>query len=190
MAQILTIEATDDVVTLGLDDAANLVVGEHVTVYNTGYNKIDGGHILTAVNLGTDIVQYTVNNLDDIALTNISARGATLVEQVTWIDADDVQVFLGIAAATANDTAFLAEVVDAANSFAYRRRHEAGYHDSPLVAPGAAAKMGTVLYAASLYRERGSVDSFQSFDSMSMPQPSLTMGRILQLLGVGRPQIG
>jgi len=188
MANILTIACTDDVVTLVLDDATNLVVGEHVTIFNTGYNKLDGVHTLLSVTLATDTVTYAVNNQDDIETTSVS--GAVLSAEVTWIDADDVEVFLGIATATANDTAFLEEVVSAANCFAYRRRYEAGYNDSPTASPCPSAKMGTILYAASLYRERGSVDSFQSYDAMSMPQPSLSMGRVLQLLGVGRPQIG
>ena len=190
MANIQTIACTDDVVTVVLDDASTFAVGEHVTVFNTGYNKLDGLHVLTIVTVATDTVQYEINNQDDIVTTDVTSRGAVMSGQVAWIDADDVEVFLGIATATANDAAFLEEVVDAANSFAYRRRYEAGYKDSPIAVPSPSAKMGTVLYAASLYRERGSVDSFQSFDSMSMPQPSLTMGRVLQLLGVGRPQIG
>jgi len=181
---ITAIACTDDVVTLTVASVTGLVVGETVHVYGTGYNKLDGHHQLTFVATGT--VKYLVNNQDDIVTTSVTA---VLVEEPTWIDDDDVEVFLGIATATANDTAFLAECVSAANAFAFRRRNEAGYHDNPTVAPNGAAKMGTVLYAASLYRERGSVDSFQSFDAMSMPQPSLTMGRILQLLGVGRPQV-
>ncbi len=181
---VTAVACTDDVVTLTVASVTGLVVGETVHVYGTGYPKLDGHHQLTFVAAGT--VKYPVNNQDDITTTSVTA---VLVEQPTWIDADDVEVFLGIGVATANDTAFLAECVLAANSFAFRRRHEAGYDDNPTVAPNGAAKMGTVLYAASLYRERGSVDSFQSFDAMSMPQPSLTMGRILQLLGVGRPQV-
>ena len=43
--------------------------------------------------------------------------------------------------------------------------------------------------SATLYRERGSADSFASFDSMSsIPVPS-TMGRIMALIGCGRPQV-
>jgi hypothetical protein len=181
---VTAVACTDDVVTLTVASVTGLVVGETVHVYGTGYPKLDGHHQLTAV--GVTTVQYPVNNQEDIATTSVTA---VLVEEPTWIDADDVEVFLGIGVATANDTAFLAECVLAANSFAFRRRHEAGYDDNPVTVPNGAAKMGTVLYAAALYRERGSVDSFQSFDAMSMPQPSLTMGRILQLLGVGRPQV-
>ena len=181
---VTNLECTDDVVTLTVASVSGLVVGETVFIVGTGYNKLDGHHQLSAV--GVTTVEYAVNNQDDITSTAVSA---VLVEQPTWIDADDVEVFLGIASATANDTAFLEEVVAAANVFAFRRRDEAGYYDNPTTAPNASAKMGTVLYAASLYRERGSVDSFQSYDAMSMPQPTLSMGRVLQLLGVGRPQV-
>jgi hypothetical protein len=46
------------------------------------------------------------------------------------------------------------------------------------------------MYAATLYRERGSVDSFASFDSMAVgASPSATLGRIMQLLGCGRAQV-
>ena len=135
---VTNLECTDDVVTLTVASVAGLVVGETVFIIGTGYNKLDGHHQLSAV--GVTTVQYTVNNQDDITSTAVSA---VLVEQPTWIDADDVEVFLGIASATANDTAFLEEVVAAANVFAFRRRAEAGYNDNPTTAPNASAKMGT-----------------------------------------------
>jgi hypothetical protein len=45
------------------------------------------------------------------------------------------------------------------------------------------------MYAASLYRERGAVDSFASFDSMGSPTPFGSMGQIMRLLGVNRSQV-
>jgi hypothetical protein len=110
--------------------------------------------------------------------------------EATWITSDDVTEWLGIAAATANDTAFIATCVQAANTYCYRARHEAGYHDDADAVPDASVSLGTVMYAATLYRERGSVDSFASFDQMGGAVPFGTMSRIKQLLGVGRPQIG
>jgi len=110
--------------------------------------------------------------------------------EATWITSDDVTEWLGIAAATANDTAFIATCVAAANTYCYRARHEAGYHDDADAVPDASVSLGTVMYAATLYRERGSVDSFASFDQMGGAVPFGTMSRIKQLLGVGRPQIG
>ena len=45
------------------------------------------------------------------------------------------------------------------------------------------------MYAASLYRQRGSIDSFQSFDAMGGAQPIASFGQIMQLLGTGRAQV-
>lgn len=108
---------------------------------------------------------------------------------VSWVSAADVTSWLGIDVATANDTAFITVCVNAANNYIYRKRREAGYNDSQTVVPGADIKLGTIMYAATLYRERGSADSFASFDSMSsIPIPS-TIGRIMALIGCGRPQV-
>ena len=108
----------------------------------------------------------------------------------TWTTSANVTEFLGISTATANDTAYIATCVAAANSYCFRARQQAGYHDAPGTAPDASALLGTTLYAASLYRERGSVDSFASFSDMSIAQPTgLTMGRIKQLLGIRRSQV-
>jgi len=108
----------------------------------------------------------------------------------TWITSSDVEEFLGISAATANDTAYIATCVSAANVFAYRRRSEAGYHDNADAAPDGAVALGCTLYAAALYRERGSIDSFASFDQMGGATPFGSFARIMQLLGINRPQVG
>ena len=108
----------------------------------------------------------------------------------TWVTNANVTEWLGISVATANDTAFITKCVSAANAFAYRRRQESGYlTDELATSPGGDVTLGTIMYAALLYRERGSADSFASFDAMgTVPVPS-ALGRILQLLGVGRPQV-
>ena len=114
----------------------------------------------------------------------------TYTQSVTWIVAADVLAWLGIDTATANDTAFVTTCVNASNAWCYRKRREAGYVDSMSTVPSADVKLGAVMYAATLYRERGSVDSFASFDSMAIgASPSATLGRIMQLLGCGRAQV-
>ena len=66
---------------------------------------------------------------------------------------------------------------------------QAGYHDSLTTVPDNAALLGTTLYAAGLYRERGTTgDSYASFQDMSGP-PLMTLGRVNQLLGVKRSQV-
>lgn len=113
----------------------------------------------------------------------------TYTPTVTWITDADVTAWLGISSATSNDSAFITTCVAASNVFCARKRKEAGYTDAYNTAPSADVKLGTVMYAATLYRERGSVDSFASFDGMgSIPIPT-TLGRIMQLLGCGRAQV-
>ena len=46
------------------------------------------------------------------------------------------------------------------------------------------------MYGASLYMSRGSMDGYASFDAMGVTTPIASYGQILQLLGVGRPQVG
>ena len=123
-------------------------------------------------------------------VTRTTATGTvTFTPSVSWTTSADVLSFLGIDVATANDTAYIATCVNASNLYCFRKRREAGYTDSMTTVPGADVKFGTTLYAALLYRERGSADSFASFDSMSsVPTPS-SMGRIMALLGCGRPQV-
>jgi hypothetical protein len=147
---------------------------------------------------GTLVFDYDVPRPQQLIFPNAGADLAYGVDtgeirwepEATWITSADVTEWLGIAAATANDTAFIATCVAAANTYCYRARHEAGYHDDADAVPDASVSLGTVMYAATLYRERGSVDSFASFDQMGGAVPFGTMSRIKQLLGVGRPQIG
>ena len=127
----------------------------------------------------------------DLDRTAESAGTLTYEPTVTWITTADVTEWLGIASATANDTAFLAKCVAAANTWCYRRRLESNYHDNVDAVPDDAVKLGTIMFAASLYRERGSVDSFASFDEMTAAGGTFgTMSRIKQLLGIGRPSVG
>ena len=187
MATITSASCTDDVVSLTLDDATGLVAGEHVHVYGTGYNKLDGHHNLVSVDLGTDVVTYNVNNQDDIAA--FTPASAILTSQVTWIDTDDAAEFLG-ETPTGADLTWLESCVDAANEFAWHRREAAGYHDSPLYVPNGSVRLGTMLMAGALYRERGSVDSYQSFQDIPITGPVGSMGQIMRLLGIGRMAVG
>jgi hypothetical protein len=187
MATVTTASRTDDVASLVLNSVSGLVAGEKVHVYNVG-NNLDGDHILLSVTIATNTVTYADNG-DDVAA--YSPSNGLLIEEVTWIDADDVEVALGYAPAAASvDEAYLDDATKAANAWAWRKRHEAGYlDDNPTVAPGAAVKLGTTLYAMTLFRERGSVDSFASFQDMTITAAPGTMGQIMRLLGINRSQV-
>lgn len=127
---------------------------------------------------------------DDLERASLIPNGTlTWSQTCTWIVASDVLSWLGIAVSTANDTLFVGACTDAANAFAFRRRKEAGYFDSLTTVPGADVKLGTTMLAGALYRERGSVDSFASFEAMNIPGSVGSMGQINRLLGVNRSQV-
>jgi hypothetical protein len=117
--------------------------------------------------------------------------GGTITYSVvcTWVSVQDCLDWLGVSPASANDTAFVTDCVAAGNAVAFRRRNAAGYQDSLTVSPGADVSLGTVMYAAALYRERGSMDSFQSFNEFGTAAVGGSMGQILRLWGCNRPQI-
>ena len=162
-----TIVSTQDFEVIGVSEEGDLLFDSDVIrLYQFLY-----------VNAGTDFPRDTATGT------------VTFTPSISWCTNAMVLEFLGIDVATANDTAYITTCVAAANSYIYRKRREAGYTDSQSTVPDASVKLGTILYASTLYRERGSADSFASFDSMSsIPIPS-TMGRIMALIGCGRPQV-
>jgi len=126
---------------------------------------------------------------DDIARQADSGT-LTWTEVCTWITSSDVLSWLGISAATANDTTFVGVCTDAANAWAYKARKSAGYQGESLTtAPSSAVKLGTIMFAGAQYRERGAVDSFASFQDMTAATPIGSMGQIMRLLGIRRSQV-
>jgi hypothetical protein len=119
-----------------------------------------------------------------------AAGTVTYTVSPAWTTSALVLSWLGIDVATANDTAFVAKCVSASNAWCFRKRREAGYTDSASTVPSADVELGATMYAATLYRERGtSGDSYGGFDGMgNLPMP-VTLHRIMQLLGCGRAQV-
>lgn len=186
MANITTASVTDGVATVVVDDATGFVIGEHVYVFGVGNVHIDGHHQLSTVNLGTNTVTYSTGGQDVAEITPV---GAQMVAEVTWIDEDDAQEFLGTVD-DPDELTFLGSCVGAANDWAFRRREAAGYTDNPTAVPNRSVRYGVILFAAGLFREKGSLDSFQSFEAMPTPSPTGSMGQIMRLLGIGRARIG
>jgi hypothetical protein len=197
----------DNVAVVQTLENTDIAIGQTITLSGCAA-QLNGAHIVFAVPtylfLGTDeqgdylfdpdvIIpnQLLFQDVgDDLAREAVDPVGSLVWTQTcTWITVSDLTEFLGISGATANDTLFMTSSVNAANAFAFKRRVQAGYHDSLTTVPDAAVKAGVVLMAASLYRERGSVDSFNSFESMSISAPVASMGRINQLLGIKRSQV-
>src|SRR5262252_2379131 len=107
---------------------------------------------------------------------------------MAWATVDDVAGALGLPVADPSADAFLVQCTDAANAWAYRERARNGYTDDVDVSPGPDVTMAVVLFAQALYRARGALDSYPSFESFVMSQapPAGSMGQINRLLGVRR----
>ena len=116
----------------------------------------------------------------------------TYTQTCTWITAAQLETFLGAGTITnpSDDYTLLTQAASAGNAFCYRRRQEAGYFDSLTTSPGGDATLGTLYYAAALWRGRGSVqDTFATFDGMGTAPVSAMTPVIKQLLGIDRPQV-
>jgi hypothetical protein len=110
----------------------------------------------------------------------------------TWATKADVEDWLGFTTTVpSSDNDLLVIAVAAANAYAYRKRQEAGYFDKSLsVPPSQDVLLGTMMYAGALYRERGSIDQYASFDPLATGTPTGgSMGQIMRLLGVNRPAV-
>ena len=125
----------------------------------------------------------------DVDFVAIYTGTVAFTPTCTWITATDIEDWIGIGTATAADTTFLTICAAASNSFCHRRRQEVGYSDSLTTVPSQDVKLGTVMYGGSLYRQRGSITDFASFDGMSTGSTSGLSALVKQLLGVDRPQV-
>lgn len=175
---------TSNVATITLDRVAGLESGYTIDVAGIG-SPFDGTWSIASVTPETLTISYarTAANVPQVAVSGV------VTVPVTWIDTDDVLSFLGIGPAEQVDADWLTVTTDAANDWAFDRRAAAGYNDVPNAVPSTRCKLGTVLYAGSLYRQRGSIDSFSSFQTM---EPVGTIGtslEVFRLLGINKPQV-
>jgi hypothetical protein len=195
----------DDFAVLQLLTPTELEVGQSITVasvdatFNGSYSiRALPQYLYTGVDTEGDLL-YDVNI--PIANQVLYAKTAADVERTaasgtlvstptcTWITATDIEDWLGIGTATAADATFLTICAASTNQFCWRRRMEAGYVDSLTTVPSQDVKLGTIMYGGALYRQRGSMDSFASFQSMGTAPVMGLNGMIRQLLGIDRPQV-
>ena len=131
----------------------------------------------------------TGTDVDRIA----SATGTIAYTQnCTWITVAELITYLGVEITNPSDDYTLAtQARNAANDFCWRRRQESGYTGDALgTSPGHDVTLGTLMYAAALWRARGSVqDTFATFDGMGTASVSAMTPIIKQLLGIHRPQV-
>ena len=124
-------------------------------------------------------------------VTRTTATGTVTLGTIatTWITAAQVEDWLGIGTASALDTAFLTQCAAASNSFCFQRRLESGYIDAKGTSPSDSVTLGTIAYAGFLYRQRGAVTDFASFDGLPAGNSVGLSPMIKQLLGIPRPQV-
>lgn len=183
---ITNIEATAGVFTLTLSEVNGIQVGSRVDIGGlptAAWNTPD--ETVTAVNATTKTIQYTHGNF---TIASQEVWGQLHVE-TTWASVADVEDFLGFTA-SGSDLDYLTICVDAANDKSWYWRAAAGYEDHPNVSPGSNAKLGVMLLAGMLFRQKGSVDGFQSYQDMSINSSVGNYGEVKKLLGVNRAQVG
>ena len=146
------------------------------------------GDLLYDVNIPIANQVLFAKTADDVGRTAASGT-LTITQTCTWVTAANLEDWIGIGTATAADAAFLTVCAAAASQFCWRRRMEAGYVDSLTTVPSQDVFLGTQMYGGALYRQRGSVDQFASFQNMGVTPVMGLNGMIRQLLGIDRPQV-
>lgn len=198
-------QLTDNYAVLQTLTANELEVGRAITVSGVGA-PFDGSFTVYALPQYEFVGIDSEGNLlfdNDVAVANqvlfactaddvdrTAATGTlTFTPTCTWINATQIEDWLGIGTATAADTTFLTQCAAAVNQMAFRRRVEAGYYDSLTTSPSADVTLGVIMWGGALYRARGSVDVFASFNEMGTAPTVGLSPMIKQLLGIDRPQV-
>lgn len=187
--------------------ANELAVGQQFTISGlTGFNGTYTALALPQFELtGTDTFGDFVYNTSVLLPNQIvfalpgadqgrtTATGTvTYTLTCTWASKTNVEDWLGFSVVpNSADDRNLTLAVAAANAWAYRKRQEAGYFDASLTtAPSQDVLEGVIMFAGALYRERGSIDQYASFDPLATGTPTGgSMGQIMRLLGVNRPAV-
>ena len=203
--QVISKQLTSNYAVLQLLTPAELEVGQSITVaavdatfngtytiralpdyYFTGIDDEGDLEYNPAISIPNQVLY--ARTAADVARQATSGT-LTATPTCTWITATDIEDWLGIGTATAADATFLTICASSSSQFCWRRRMEAGYVDSLTTVPSQDVKLGTIMYGGALYRQRGSMDSFASFQSMGTAPVMGLNGMIRQLLGIDRPQV-
>jgi hypothetical protein len=190
-------------------EPTEIVVGQQVTIGNLGapfngtftvldiplYEYIgiesESGALLFNANVPRENQVLFACTGADVEYTVIYTGTVTYTQTCTWVSAAQVETYLGVDIADpSDDMTLLTQATSASNQFCYRRRQESGYADSLSTSPGGDATLGTLMYAAALWRSRGSTqDTFATFDGMGQANVNAMTPVIKQLLGIDRPQV-
>jgi len=136
------------------------------------------------MNLNFNLTKYT-------GVMAFYAGTVTYTQNCTWITTAQLITYLGVSISNPSDDFTLAEQArNAGNDFCYRRRQESGYFDSLTTTPGHDVTLGTLMYAAALWRSRGSIETaYAAFDTMGTPTQQSLTPIVKQLLGIPRPAV-
>ena len=190
-------------------EPTEIVVGQQVTIGSLGapfngtftvldtplyeYIGVDGesGALMFNANVPRENQVLFACTGADVPYTVIYTGTVTYTQSCSWVTAAQLETYLGVDIADpSDDYTLLTQARNAGNDFAYRRRQESGYADSLTVSPGHDVTLGTLMYAAALWRSRGSTqDTFATFDNMGQASVSAMTPVIKQLLGIDRPQV-
>jgi hypothetical protein len=164
----VSVVAVPEFLFIGVDDEGDLLYNEQVPVPFQ--------------------ILYAVTAAD---VTRTTATGTVTLGTIpcTWITAGQIEDWLGIGTASALDTTFLTQCAAAANAFCFQRRLESGYIDEKATSPSDSVTLGTIAYGGFLYRQRGAVTDFASFDGLPAGNSVGLSPMIKQLLGIPRPQV-
>ena len=163
-----TVLAVPEYLFIGVDDEGNLLFNYEVAVpFQILYAKT-----------ASDVTRTTATGT--VTLGTIAC---------TWVTAGQVEDWLGIGTASALDTTFLTQCAAASNDFCFQRRLESGYIDQKATSPSNSVTLGTIAYGGFLYRQRGAVTDFASFDGLPAGNSVGLSPMIKQLLGIPRPQV-
>lgn len=193
VVQTLTEPDLDLGLSFTLADCGATFNGSH-TVYALpaylflGVNSMGDPVYDLSVPIPNQVLFYNADdNADRTAL--IPPGTLTYTETCTWIDGPDLELWLGIALAGVDESAFLQQCADSANNLIFRRRQESGYTDSLTTSPGPDVTLATTMYAGALYRQRGAVNDFAGFTEMGTPVSTGLSPLIKQLAGIPRPAV-
>lgn len=168
-----TVYAQPEYLFIGIDSEGDLLFNSNVSIPN---------QVLFAVTGGTDVDR-----------TASTGGTITYTQTCTWVTVAQVEAYLAVGTITnpSDDYTLLTQATSAANAFCWRRRQESGYTGDALgTSPGGDCTLGVLMYAAALWRARGSVqDTFATFDGMGTASVSAMTPMIKQLLGISRPQV-
>jgi len=128
---------------------------------------------------------------DNVAYAAFYAGTVVYTQSCTWISTAQLVTYLGVTITDPSDDFTLAtQARNAGNEFCYRRRQESGYFDSLTTSPGNDVTLGTLMYAAALWRSRGSIETaYAAFDTMGTPTQQSLTPIVKQLLGIPRPAV-